>query len=54
MIFRKFFPKTGKWGVFNREPLPDHRLPEKEFIGTERLDRNTSDIYKRVKGFNMC
>ena len=41
-------PKTGKWGVLNREPLPNHGLPEKGFIETERPDRNTSDIYKRI------
>ena len=45
-------PKTGKWGVFNREPLPNHGLPEKGFKLKQRYQIEILQIF--IKGFNMC
>ena len=45
-------PKTGKCGVFNREPLPNHGFPEKVFILEQRDQIEMLQIF--IKGFNMC
>ena len=55
LIFRPFLPRTGKWGVLNREPPPNHRLltskfQEKRFNRTER-PKERLQIY--IKGFNI-